>query len=119
MPEYKMGEIEARFADLIWANEPVASGELVKLAEKELGWKKSTTYTVLRRLCEKGIFVNENGAVTACIRREALYAAQSEEFVQENFAGSLPAFLAAFTSRKKLTEDEIAAIVRLIEENRG
>ena len=118
MPEYNLGEIEARFADLIWANAPVASGALVKLAEKELGWKKSTTYTVLRRLCEKGIFVNENGAVTPLVQKAELYAAQSEEFVQENFAGSLPAFLAAFTSRKKLTEEEVAAIVRIIEENR-
>ena len=119
MPEYKLGEIETRLAELIWANAPVASGELVKLAEKELGWKKSTTYTVLRRLCEKGVFVNENGAVRPLVQKTELYAAQSEEFVQENFAGSLPAFLAAFTSRKKLTEEEIAAIVRIIEENRG
>jgi predicted transcriptional regulator len=119
MPEYKLGEIETRFAELIWANAPVPSGELVKLAEKELGWKKSTTYTVLRRLCEKGIFVNANGAVAPLVQKAELYAAQSEEFVQENFAGSLPAFLTAFTSRKKLTEEEIAAIVRIIEENRG
>ena len=119
MPEYKLGEIEARFAELIWANAPVASGTLVKLAEKELGWKKSTTYTVLRRLCEKGLFANENGAVVPLVQKTELHAVQSEEFVQENFAGSLPAFLAAFTSRKKLTEEEIAAIVRIIEENRG
>ena len=119
MPEYKLGEIETRFAELIWANAPVPSGELVKLAEKELGWKKSTTYTVLRRLCEKGIFVNANGAVVQLVQKAELYAAQSEEFVQENFAGSLPAFLTAFTSRKKLTEEEIAAIVRIIEGNRG
>ena len=119
MEHYHLCDSEYRFMQVVWEAAPVGSGRLVELCADQLGWKKSTTYTVLRRLCEKGIFVNENGAVTACIRREALYAAQSEEFVQENFAGSLPAFLAAFTSRKKLTEDEIAAIVRLIEENRG
>ncbi len=118
MPEYKLGEIEARFAELIWANEPVASGELVRLAEKELAWKKSTTYTVLRRLCEKGLFCNEDGMVRSRVPRAEFFAAQSEEFVQENFAGSLPAFVAAFASRKKLTEADIAAIVRVIEENR-
>lgn len=114
MPEYKLGEIEARFADLIWQNAPLTSGELVKLAEKELNWKKSTTYTVLRRLCERGIFINENGTVSAVVGREDFYAAHSEEFLRESFGGSLPAFLAAFSRRKKLTAAEIAAIEELI-----
>ena len=119
MPEYKLGEIEARFAELIWSNAPIASGELVKLAQQELGWKKSTTYTVLRRLCERGIFINEDGAGRVQIGREDFYAAHSEELLQESFGGSLPAFLAAFTRRKKLTEAEIAAIEALIGQNRG
>ena len=100
MGDYKLGEIEARFADLIWRHEPLTSGELVKLAQESLSWKKSTTYTVLRRLCEKGIFQNEGGQVTSLISREEFYAAQSEEFVNETFSGSLPAFLAAAITRQ-------------------
>ena len=114
MSEYRLGEIEARFADMIWKRVPLASGELVKLAEKELTWKKSTTYTVLRRLCERGIFQNEGGQVTALISREDFYAAQSEAFVEETFSGSLPAFLAAFSRRKKLSEDEIVKLEQMI-----
>ena len=118
MSEYRLGEIEARFADLIWEREPLSSGELVKLAEKELAWKKSTTYTVLRRLCEKGIFQNEGGQVTSMISREEFYAAQSEEYVNETFSGSLPAFLAAFSHKKKLSENEIAALEQIIADMR-
>ena len=114
MSEYRLGEIEARFADMIWARVPLASGELVKLAEKELTWKKSTTYTVLRRLCERGIFRNEGGQVTALISRDDFYAAQSEAFVEETFSGSLPAFLAAFSRKKKLSEDEIVKLEQMI-----
>ena len=114
MSEYRLGEIEAHFADMIWKRVPLASGELVKLAEKELTWKKSTTYTVLRRLCERGIFRNEGGQVTALISREDFYAAQSEAFVEETFSGSLPAFLAAFSRRKKLSEDEIVKLEQMI-----
>ena len=82
MPEYRLGEIEARFAELIWANEPVASSELVKLAERELNWKKSTTYTVLRRLIQKGIFQNVNGTVTALLSREMFSAMRSRQFAK-------------------------------------
>ena len=114
MSEYRLGEIEARFADMIWARVPLTSGELVKLAEKELTWKKSTTYTVLRRLCERGIFRNEGGQVTALISRDDFYAAQSEAFVEETFSGSLPAFLAAFNRKKKLSEDEIVKLEQMI-----
>lgn len=116
--EYKLGTIEARFADLIWNQEPVTSGELVKLCAKELGWKKSTTYTVLRRLCGRGIFQNQNGSVTALLSRQEFYALQSEQFVEESFGGSLPQFLAAFTARKKLTDSEIAELEKLIHQNR-
>ena len=114
----RLGESEYRFMQLIWEHAPVNSGELVKLAKEELGWKKSTTYTVLRRLCERGIFQNEGGQVSAVITREEFYAAQSEQFVDESFSGSLPAFLAAFSRKKKLSEDEIAALERMIADMR-
>ena len=118
MQEYRLGEVETRFARLIWENEPIPSGELVKRAEAELNWKKSTTYTVLRRLCERGIFRNDNGTVTSLISREELEGIQTEQFVDETFGGSLPQFFAAFARRKKLTDGEIAELKRLIEENR-
>ena len=119
MDDIKLGAIEARFADLIWQNEPISSGELVKLCQQELTWKKPTTYTVLRRLCERGLFQNENSVVTSCISRQEFYARQSEKFVEETFDGSLPAFLAAFGSRKKLSEGEIDQLQQLIDRMRG
>ena len=119
MSELRMGAIESRFADMLWENEPVPSPELVKLAEQELSWKKSTTYTVLKRLCERGIFQNRGGVVTSLISRQDFYAVQSEKFVEETFSGSLPAFLAAFTTRKKLSEEEIAELQALIDQSRG
>lgn len=119
MPDYKLGDIEMRFADIIWENEPIASGELVKLCEKELSWKKSTTYTILRRLCERGIFQNKDGAVTSLLSKQEFNALQSEKFVEETFAGSLPQFLACFAMRKKLSDKEIAEIQKFIDENRG
>ena len=100
MTEYKLGAVEMRFAEIMWTHEPLSSGQLVKLCEEELAWKKSTTYTILRRLCERGIFQNENSMVTSCISKEEFYARQSEAFVEESFVGSLPRFLAAFTRRK-------------------
>ena len=119
MTEYKLGAVEMRFAEIIWTHEPLSSGQLVKLCEEELAWKKSTTYTILRRLCERGIFQHENSMVTSCISKEEFYARQSEAFVEESFDGSLPRFLAAFTRRKKLSEQEIAALQQLIDDNRG
>jgi len=118
MGDLTMGAIESRFADIIWQREPVSSTELVKLALQELGWKKSTTYTVLRRLCERGIFQNQDGAVTSLISKQDFYAVQSEQFVEETFSGSLPAFLTAFTTRKKLSEDEITELENLIKSYR-
>lgn len=115
MEERKLGAVESRFADLIWEKEPLTSGELVKLCEKTLNWKKSTTYTVLKKLCQRGIFQNEGGKVTAILSKEEFYAAQSQQFVEETFQGSLPAFLAAFTSRKKLSGAEIDEIRRMID----
>ena len=119
MEDYRLGEVERRFADLIWANAPLPSGELVRLCQGELGWKKSTTYTMLRRLCQRGIFQNQNGAVTALLSDQEFHGLQSEKFVEETFDGSLPQFLAAFTARKKLTAREIEALQRLIDESRG
>ena len=112
--ELRLGYVEARFADIIWQNEPLSSGELVKICEAELSWKKSTTYTVLRKLCDRGIFKNENGKVESLMTKEEFYAIQSEKFVEEAYDGSLPAFVAAFTTRKKLTEEEIQSIQRMI-----
>jgi len=114
MTDYKLGEIEQRFAELIWTHEPVSSGELVKLSQEALDWKKSTTYTILRRLCQRGLFQNQDGIVTSLVSRAEFDAVQSERFVDETFAGSLPAFLAAFTRRKKLSEAEIAQLQQLI-----
>ncbi len=118
MSELKMGAVESRFADMIWGSEPVSSTELVRMAAEELQWKKSTTYTVLKRLCERGIFENREGTVHSLLTREEFYALQSEKFVEETFSGSLPAFLAAFTTRKKLSEKEIAELQALIDQNR-
>lgn len=115
MDEIRLGAVESRFADIIWENEPLSSGELVKICEKELCWKKSTTYTVLKKLCERGIFKNENGTVTSLISKEELESRQSEKFVEENFDGSLPAFIAAFTKRKKLSEKDMKEIKELLE----
>lgn len=114
----KLGPIESRFADIIWQNEPLASGELVKRCAEELEWKKSTTYTVLKKLCERGIFKNENGTVTSKISKKDYYAMQSEEFINDTFGGSLPAFITAFTSRNKLSEKETLELVQLIMESR-
>lgn len=118
MTQYKLGEVEACFANLIWDNEPLASGSLVELCMEKLSWKKSTTYTVLRRLCQRGIFRNEGGVVTSLIGKDEFAARQSEEFVDQTFDGSLPKFLTAFTSRKKLSGEEIEQLQRLIDESR-
>jgi len=117
--DYKLGAMETKFAELMWDNEPISSGELVKLCEKELSWKKSTTYTMLRRLCERSIFQNKNGVVSSLMSKEKFQGLQSEKFVEETFAGSLPKFLAAFTARNKLSDKEIDELQKLIDENRG
>lgn len=115
MENYRLGVVEGRFADIIWQREPISSGELVKLCEAELEWKKSTTYTVLKKLCEKGIFKNEGGTVTSLISKEEYFSLQSEKFIDDEFDGSLPAFIAAFTSRKQLSKKEIFEIKQLID----
>lgn len=115
MEDIKLGVVETHFADIIWQNEPLPSGELVKLCEKELCWKKPTTYTVLRKLCERGLFQNQNGMVSSLISKQDFYALQSEKFVEETFEGSLPAFFAAFTKRKQLSPNDIAALRKMID----
>ena len=114
----RLGVIETRFAEMIWDNEPIASGKLVKMCAEEFEWKKPTTYTVLRRLCDRGFFCNESGVVSSLISKEDYYAMQSEEFVKETFAGSLPAFLTAFTSRQKLSKEEIQELQELIDKSK-
>lgn len=118
MEKYKLGEMENAFAEIIWKNAPVTSGELVKICEKELGWKKSTTYTMLKRLCQRELFENDNGTVKVLVTKEEFKAAQSEEFVNETFGGSLPMFLTAFTKRNKLSVKEIEEIKNLIDNYR-
>ncbi|MDE6641764.1 MAG: BlaI/MecI/CopY family transcriptional regulator [Acetatifactor sp.] len=118
MAELRMGTVEAKFADMIWDNEPVSSGDLAKLANQEFEWKKTTSFTVLKRLCERGLFQNQSGTVTSLISREEFYARHSELYVEEAFGGSLPAFLAAFGTRKKLTDKEIDEISRIIDSMR-
>ena len=115
MAQLELGEVQEAFANIVWEHEPVGSGELVKICEGELHWKKPTTYTVLRKLCEKGLFQNANGVVTSIVSREAFYSAKSERFVEETFDGSLPAFVAAFISRKALTAKEAEEIQRMID----
>ena len=119
MAEYKLGEIETIFADIICDNEPVSSRRLTELAEERLNWKRTTTYTILKRLCERGLFQNNGGTVTSLVSREEFYARQSEMFVEETFNGSLPAFLAAFGSRKKLSDAEIDELQKVIDAMRG
>ena len=119
MADYKLGEVESVFADIIWEHEPLSSRRLAELAEERLSWKRTTTYTILKRLCDRGLFQNNAGMVTSLVSRDEFYARQSEQFVQNTFQGSLPAFLAAFGSRKKLSDAEIDELQRIIDSMRG
>lgn len=115
MEERKLGPVELRFAELIWENAPISSGELVKLCARELEWKKSTTYTVLKKLCEQGLFQNQGGTVTVLVSRQDYQARQSKQFVADTFSGSLPAFLAAFAQGAPLSQKDVADIRALID----
>lgn len=115
MADYKLGEVESVFADIIWNNEPLSSRRLAELAQERLNWKRTTTYTVLKRLCDRELFQNKGSIVTSLVSREEFYARQSEQFVEETFQGSLPAFLAAFGSRKKLSDAEIEELQKVID----
>ena len=119
MAEYKLGEVESIFADIIWSNEPLSSRRLAELAEQRLSWKRTTTYTILKRLCDRGLFRNEGGTVSSLVSKEEFHARQSEQFVEDTFQGSLPAFLAAFGSRRKLSDAEIDELQRVIDSMRG
>lgn len=116
--DMEIGEVQERFANLVWDNEPIPSGQLVKLCEQELNWKKPTTYTVLRKLCEKGLFRNEDGLVSAVLTREQFASRRSEQFVDNAFHGSLPAFVAAFTAQKGLSAREAEEIQQMIDKFR-
>lgn len=118
MKVYKLAESEEKFAELIWRNEPIGSGDLVKLCEKEMNWKKSTTYTVLKKVCEKGIFKNENAVVTSLITKDEYHAKQSIRFVEDTFGGSLPKFLTAFINGRKLSKHQAEELKRLIDEHK-
>lgn len=118
MKGYKLTESEEKFADIIWQNEPIGSGDLVKICEKEMNWKKSTTYTVLKKLCEKGIFKNENAVVTSIKTKKEYYANQSIRFVEDTFGGSLPKFLTAFIGGKKLNKHQAEELKKLIDDHR-
>ena len=115
MEKYKLGEMEEKFAELLWEKAPIRTGELTKLCQQTFGWKRTTTYTMLKRLCERGLFANEDGLVVICIKREDFQAARGEQFIEENFEGSLPMFLAAFTRRKKLGEKEVQMLKEMID----
>lgn len=119
MAEYRLGEIESKFAEIIWKNQPLTSRQLADLALERLSWKRTTTYTVLKRLCDRGLFQNQGGTVTSLVSWEEFYALQSERFVEDTFGGSLPAFLAAFGSRKKLSDSEIRELQKVIDSMRG
>ena len=116
MEQYKLGEMEQRLAQMIWENAPIASGQLAKLCESAFGWKRTTSYTMLKRLCDRGIFCNENGVVRVIMSGEEFRSAQGELFINENFGVSLPQFLLAFSRRKRLSEKEVEQLKKLIEE---
>lgn len=113
--EARLGMVEARFADIVWGNAPLTTKELVAICEKELSWKRTTTYTVLKKLCERGIFETKDSVVTVLISKNEFHAIQSEHFVKENFEGSLPAFIAAFTTRKAPSKKELEELKKLID----
>ena len=118
MRQLQMGAVEERFAQIIWAHEPVTTSQLVIHAQEELHWKKTTTYTVLKRLCEKGLFQNEHGTVTSLLSQADYDTHRSQQFIEDSFGGSLPAFLAAFCAGKELSSQEVAALREMIERHR-
>ena len=115
MENKRLCESDFRFMSVIWDNAPVSSMQLVELCEKELGWKKSTTFTMLRKMCEKGLAQNEQSQVTPLVTREQVQAAESTLFVEQTFAGSLPGFLVSFLGGKTVSDDELDELKRLID----
>lgn len=119
MDENRLGMMEGRFADIIWQSAPISTGNLVKVCETQFGWKRTTTYTMLKRLCQRGIFENDSGTVIVLIPKEKFHQRQSEQFVSDTFGGSLPAFIATFTKGKTLSDEEADEIQRLIDKSRS
>jgi BlaI family penicillinase repressor len=117
MCNIKIFDAELRFMNIIWNNEPVTSTELVSIANEELGWKKSTTYTVIRRLCERGIIKNQNTRVESLVNREQVMRAETEEHIGKIYSGSLKLFLTTFLKREKLTREEIEELKKIVDEN--
>lgn len=115
----KVYESEYRFCLILWEHEPIRSKELVKLCQENLGWKSTTTYTVIKRLSERGVLKNENTVVTSLVSKDEIQADQMEEFVEKTFEGSLPAFIAAFTKHQKLTDADIDEVQSMIDQMRG
>ena len=115
----KVYESEYRFCLILWEHEPIRSKELVKLCQENLGWKSTTTYTVIKRLSERGVLKNENTVVTSLVSKDEIQADQMEEFVEKTFEGSLPAFIAAFTKHQKLTDADIDEVQAMIDQMRG
>ena len=111
----KIHESEYRFCLILWEHEPVTAVELAKLCLAQLGWKRTTTYTVIKRLCERGVLRNENGTVVALVSKEDAQASEIDELVDKKFEGSLPAFIAAFTKRQTLSVEEIEEMQRMID----
>ncbi|MDE6916955.1 MAG: BlaI/MecI/CopY family transcriptional regulator [Lachnospiraceae bacterium] len=118
MSRPKVFESEYRFCLILWEHEPVGSGELVRLCGEQLGWKPTTVYTVIKRLSARGILKNENAVVTSLVSRDDIQAAEIDELVEKKFDGSLPAFVAAFTKHRKLSEKEIDAVQQMIDRYR-
>ncbi|CCQ98155.1 conserved hypothetical protein [[Clostridium] ultunense Esp] len=116
MEKYKLYDAEYKFVSLIWDNEPINSTDLVRLCADKLGWKKSTTYTVLKKLCERGILENRDATVTALVKREDVQRYESRAMLEKAFDGSLPKFLTAFLSDRKLSEQEAEELKRIIED---
>ena len=119
METVKLFDAEWNLMEIVWETAPTTASRIAAIAGQRFDWAKNTTYTVLKRLCQRGIFQNQDGVVTALVSKEEFYARQSEEFVEETFSGSLPAFLTAFTRRKKLSQEEITQLQQLIDESRG
>jgi predicted transcriptional regulator len=114
----KIFESEYRFCLILWDNEPIKSSELVNLCREQLGWKPTTTYTVIKRLSERGVLKNENTIVSSLVSKDEIQAAEIDEMVEKTFEGSLPAFIAAFTKHQKISEKEIDALQQMIDRYR-
>ncbi len=119
MLDTRLGAVETRFADIVWENAPVSTKRLVEICKEVLEWKRTTTYTVLKKLCQRGLFKTECGVVSALVTKEEYSAIRSEQFVDEAFGGSLPSFIAAFSKRKRLTEGELEQIKKMIARMEG